>query len=67
MTLDWLPTEMTSKLHDLVRARAEKIGAADDPHAYKSGFYRAVINGLPDTPENREHIENTIKRLKERQ
>ena len=64
--MNWLPKELTHRLHVFVSERAED-ECITDHYAFMSGYYRSVVDTLPDTPENREHIENTIKRLKERQ
>ena len=64
--MNWLPKELTNNLHVLASERAEA-GSIIDRYAYLAGYYQSVIDTLPDTSENREHIENTIKRLKERQ
>ena len=62
--MKWIPKELTNKLHDLTRVRSVEHSDTDH-YAYTAGYYQSVIDTFPDTPENREHIENTIKHLKE--
>ena len=64
MIIKWLPKELTHRLHVLVSERVEAEGIIDH-YAYMAGYYQSVIDTFPDIPENREHIENTIKHLKE--
>lgn len=64
MIFKWLPKELTDELHALTQSRAEKVSTLDH-YAFMAGYYQSLIDTFPDTAENREHIQNTIKRLKE--
>ena len=64
ITMEQLFEDLTQELHDLVKEHAISVSKTE-PYAYGAGYYQSLVDWLPDTPENRKHIQGHIDRLKE--
>ena len=64
MNTQWIPFDIATGVHKAAKRKAESVSETHPADA-ALGLYMAMIDTLPDTPENRGHLEAFIRRNNE--